>query len=87
MIELQYNVFLNVIKNINKISNVSVIKNYTFKNETNVSLKEVSKNNIKEVTFILENNLEKLNNILKLLDDFENVIIDKFDDLILINFY
>lgn len=87
MVNLQYNTFLSVIKNINSVSSLSIIKNYTLNNEKNITLEEVNENNINELTFILENNIEKFNKILKLLDDFENIIIDKFDDFICITYF
>lgn len=88
MVNLQYNIFLSVIKNINSVSSsLSIIKNYTLNNEKNITLEEVNENNINELTFILENNIEKFNKTLKLLDDFENVIIDRFDDFICITYF
>lgn len=87
MVNLQYNTFLSVIKNINSVSSLSIIKNYTLNNEKNITLEEVNENNINELTFILENNIEKFNKILKLLDDFENIIIDRFNDFICITYF
>lgn len=88
MVNLQYNSFLNVVKNIANNSEISIIKNYAFDNEKYIALEDINENDINKTTFILDNNIvEKYYKTLKLLNDFENIIIDRFNDFICITYF
>lgn len=88
MVNLEFNHFLKVVKNIANNLDISIIKNYTSDTEKYITIEDVNENNINEVTFMLENNVaEKCYKILKLLDDFENIIIDRFNDFICITYF
>lgn len=88
MVNLQYNSFLKVIKNIADNLEISIIKNYTLNGEKYITIEEINENNINKITFILENNVvEKCYKTLKLLNNFENVIIDRFDEFVCITYF